>query len=164
MTREPRWRQDFPINWAEDDYVTRRQFVAFLTLISGGLFLGTVLVGIREWWRSRWSAHSGPMRVAAAHELPVGGAKLFRYPTAEDPCLLIRLTTDRFVAYNQACTHLACPVTYQPGGRSLHCPCHEGYFSVEDGRPLAGPPKRPLQQIALTVRNDEIWATGVRRG
>ena len=66
-----------------------------------------------------------------------------------------------FVAYNQACTHLACPVTYRRGARELYCPCHEGYFAVDDGRPLSGPPKRPLPRVLLSVREDGVWATGV---
>ena len=40
----PRWHEDFPVNWEDDHYVTRRAFTAFLTLISGSLFLGTGLV------------------------------------------------------------------------------------------------------------------------
>ena len=49
----PHWREDFPINWDDDHYITRREFASFLTLISGALFLGTGLVGLREWWK-RW--------------------------------------------------------------------------------------------------------------
>ena len=37
----PRWREDFPINWEDDHYVTRRSFTTFLTFISSALFLGT---------------------------------------------------------------------------------------------------------------------------
>ena len=29
----PRWREDFPINWEDDHYVTRRSFTTFLTFI-----------------------------------------------------------------------------------------------------------------------------------
>jgi Rieske Fe-S protein len=72
------------------------------------------------------------------------------------------LSADRFVAYGQKCTHLQCPVVYRGAQQPLHCPCHQGFFSVEDGRPLAGPPKRPLPRILLTARGGEIWATGVR--
>lgn len=162
--RPERWRHDFPINWQDDDYVTRRQFISFLTLISGGLFLGTALLGIRESWQ-RWRPRRSPIvRIAALEELPVGEARLFSYPTPEDRCLLIRLGPERFVAYNQACTHLACPVVHRPGARDLYCPCHAGYFALEDGRPLSGPPKRPLSRIALEIRDGGIWATGITQG
>ena len=156
-----RWRQDFPIDWQEDDYVTRRQFAGFLTLISGGLFLGTMLLGVRDWWRRTFAPGARALRVASLGEVPVGSAKLFAYPHADDRCLLIRTGPEKFVAYNQACTHLACPVTYRRGARELYCPCHEGYFALADGRPLGGPPKRPLPRVLLSVREDGVWATGV---
>src|SRR5688572_3696333 len=31
---QPRWRQDFPIDWPEDEYVSRRDFVKFMGLVS----------------------------------------------------------------------------------------------------------------------------------
>lgn len=157
----PHWRKDFPINWEDDHYVTRREFTSFLALISGALFFGTGLVAVREWWQ-RWRlASPSAVRVAHLSETPIGVAKLFHYPTANDPCLLIRLSADRLVAYNQRCTHLSCPVIYWAEDGQMHCPCHEGHFAVEDGRPLAGPPKRPLSRITLVLRGEEIWATGV---
>ena len=156
-----RWRQDFPIDWQEDDYVTRRQFAGFLTLISGGLFLGTMLLGVRDWWRRAFAPAARVLRVASLGEVPVGSAKLFAYPNADDRCLLIRTGPEKFVAYNQACTHLSCPVTYRRGAHELYCPCHEGYFALDDGRPLSGPPKRALPRVVLSVREDGVWATGV---
>ena len=32
---DPRWRQDFPVRWDEDHYMTRRELARFLTLGSG---------------------------------------------------------------------------------------------------------------------------------
>ncbi len=159
--RAPHWRTDFPINWEEDHDVTRREFVSFLTLISGALLLGTSLVGLRECWRRWHPIHPAAARIAQVREVPVGGVQVFHYPTANDPCLLVRLSTDRFVAYSQKCTHLSCPVVYRTADQEMHCPCHHGRFAVEDGRVLAGPPQRPLPRIVLTRNNEEIWATGV---
>ena len=68
------------------------------------------------------------------------------------------------MAYSQKCTHLSCAVYPSDDGRRLECPCHEGYFSVEDGRVLQGPPPRPLPEIVLEWRGDELWATGVDDG
>lgn len=160
MPPEP-WRSQFPIAWPQDEDVTRRQFIAFLALVSGGLFIGTALLGLREWVRRRWPSSPPIARIAAVDELPVGEARLFSYPTPDDRCLLIRLGPERFVAYDQACTHLACPVIYRKESPTLHCPCHEGYFAIEDGRPLAGPPKRPLRRITLALRAGTVWATDV---
>jgi Rieske Fe-S protein len=49
-------------------------------------------------------------------------------------------------------------------GRRLECPCHEGYFSMDDGRVLQGPPPRPLPRIRLEERAGELHAVGVDLG
>ena len=43
----------------------------------------------------------------------------------------------------------------------LHCPCHDGWFDLETGRPVAGPPQRALPRILLDVRDSVVYATGV---
>src|SRR6185503_5791135 len=48
--------------------------------------------------------------VAGVGELAVGDVKIFSYPTANDPCLLVRVGPSDWVAYSQKCTHLSCAV------------------------------------------------------
>jgi Rieske Fe-S protein len=45
----------------------------------------------------------------------------------------------------------------------LHCPCHEGLFDLRSGRPIAGPPRRPLPRIVLEVRERDVYAIGVEQ-
>jgi Rieske Fe-S protein len=85
----------------------------------------------------------------------------FGYPNADEPCLLLRPGADTFVAFAQKCTHLGCPVLYEPREGRLQCPCHAGFFSAADGRVLAGPPPRPLPRVVLERRGREIWAVGM---
>jgi Rieske Fe-S protein len=48
------------------------------------------------------------------------------------------------------------------GRGRLRCPCHHGFFEAQDGRPIAGPPRRPLARIVLREGEDgTIYATGV---
>ena len=35
--RQPAWREDFPIDWPQDQYVERRDFMKFLVLTSAAL-------------------------------------------------------------------------------------------------------------------------------
>jgi Rieske Fe-S protein len=91
----------------------------------------------------------------------VGGVKLFRYPGPEDPCILIRRSENEYAAYSQKCTHLSCAVYYSREKARLECPCHEGYFSVRDGRVLQGPPQRPLPRVVLQRRGDALVAVGM---
>jgi Rieske Fe-S protein len=52
-------------------------------------------------------------------------------------------------------------VYYSAEHRRLECPCHEGYFDVNSGRVLQGPPPRPLPRIVLERRGDTLVATAV---
>ena len=156
------WREEFSIHAAEERYVTRRQFGKFLVLTSLGMLVGNLWILIRSLVRREEAL---PSRVIArAGEMPLGGVKLFRYPGANDPCLLLRTGQDAYVAYSQKCTHLSCAVYPATDGQRLECPCHEGYFSIEDGRVLQGPPPRPLPRIVLDRRGDDVWAVGVATG
>jgi Rieske Fe-S protein len=154
----PLWRDEFSVHTADERYVNRRQFAKFLVLTSLGMLAGQLWILARSLWR-RPSAH--PARVVAkAGEVPVGGVKLFNYPGPDDPCIMVRTAEERYVAYSQKCTHLSCAVYYEAARGRLECPCHEGYFSVEDGSVLQGPPPRPLPRLALQRRGAELLAVG----
>ena len=153
------WREEFNLHAAEERYVARRQFGKFLVLSSLGMLAGNVWILVRS-LMARGPAPA-PRAIARAGEVPVGGVKLFRFPEAQDPCLLLRTAEDTYVAYSQKCTHLSCAVIPEPELNVLHCPCHEGYFDLRSGRPTAGPPTRPLPRIVLDVRGRDVYATGV---
>ena len=153
--------KDFPVDWQEDQYVSRREFVKFVTLASGGMAIGSV--GLAAWSRlPRQRRSFEKVQIGRVDELPVGGWKQFSYPRAADACILVRTGEDTVAAYSRRCTHLSCPVGWQREENRLYCPCHNGAFSIEDGHVLQGPPGRPLPKIELAVVNGEIFATGVR--
>jgi Rieske Fe-S protein len=151
----------FPIPWEEEHAVTRRNFMSLLLLASTTFFASTGLVGLVSWLRRSSARQFTPAPIASIQEVPLGGVKLFSYPTSHDPCLLVHPAQGQFVAYSQKCTHLSCPVIYQAKQQEFFCPCHAGRFAVEDGRPLGGPPQRPLPSIQLKIIGTEIWAVGV---
>ena len=159
METRPRWRQDFPVRWDEDNYMTRRELVRFLTLGSGLLASTNVLIAYIGLTRS--IPERPPVRIAGAGELEPGASLLFKYPTADDPCILIRDPSGRFDAFSQICTHLSCAVVHAPGSRALECPCHKGSFSSADGRPIAGPPERALPRIVIEQRGEDLVAVGI---
>jgi Rieske Fe-S protein len=149
---------DFPIRASEEDAVTRREFVRYLALGSGGLAIGTA--GIAALASLRRPAAREPMEVVALDDVDVGGTHLFSYPTDDDPAILLRPTPEDVLAYSQRCTHLACVVYYAHDDGELVCPCHNGHFDAADGRVLAGPPERPLNMIDLEIRDGVVWALG----
>jgi Rieske Fe-S protein len=159
---QPDWRRDFPIDVPQDNYVARRDFTKFLGLTSLAFVVGQLWIVAQCWWRRRQDA-PGPRPVASLGQIPVGGALTFSYPGEQDVCLLLRPAEATLVAYSQKCTHLSCAVVPQVAEGRLRCPCHHGVFDLATGRPLAGPPRRPLPRITLEVRDDMIYATDVER-
>lgn len=156
---QPRWRQDFPIDWTQDQYVSRRDLLAFLVVISSGFSIGQLWIGWNSWWRKEKAFPRKALEGAA--ELQVGESLLFTYPHESERCLLVRTAPDKFVAFSQKCTHLACAVVPEPETNRFHCPCHSGYFDMQTGRPLAGPPRRPLPRIELEIEGERVYAVGV---
>jgi Rieske Fe-S protein len=162
LSQQPAWRQDFPIDWPQDHYVARRDFTKFLTLTSLAFVVGQFWIGIQSWWRRR-QGESPIVRIARLDEIPVGSVRTFQYPGENDPCILLRVDETTLVAYDQKCTHLSCAVVFDRAGGKLHCPCHHGYFDLATGRPLAGPPRRPLPRVLLRVQSGIVEAHGVER-
>ncbi len=160
MSDIPKWKEDFPIEWDADNYVTRREFTKFLVMISGATVAGNGFFVLQRLRKQR--EPYSKVRIAAVADVGAGGVQLFRYPTENDPALLIRLSDGRFVAYTQRCTHLSCPVQFVAGQNRLECPCHNGAFDAATGEVLEGPPPRGLPRITLAVEDGSIFATGVQ--
>jgi arsenite oxidase small subunit len=95
--------------------------------------------------------------------LNIGDAVEFAYPSEHESALLIRLAEHEYKAYQNACTHLKCPVFWVREEEQMVCPCHHGFFDPKSGVPTAGPPRRPLPEIIVTVEDRVIYATGVKR-
>jgi Rieske Fe-S protein len=159
---QPAWRQDFPIDWPQDHYVERRDFMKFLTLTSFAFAVGQAWIAVQSWARGASPAPAG-RRIAAVSDIAIGASLVFDFPGDHDPCVLVRVADNHFVAYGQKCTHLSCAVIPRPAEKTLLCPCHEGVFDLASGRPLAGPPRRPLDRIALEIRGGAVYATAVER-
>ncbi|MGG1519995.1 Rieske 2Fe-2S domain-containing protein [Paenibacillus oryzisoli] len=103
------------------------------------------------------------LKITDINALKVGDAVEFAYPGKHDSALLIRLGENEYKAYQNACTHLKCPVFWSKEKDEMVCPCHHGIFDARTGIPTAGPPQRPLPEILLEKNQGAIYATGVKR-
>ena len=157
---QPAWRQDFPIDWPQDLYVERRDFMKFMVLTSAAFTVGQLWIVVQNWYRNR-NGRPPLQRIASVDDLAVGSVVNFTYPDEHEQCLLLRLNLTEFVAFNQKCTHLSCAVIPRPAEGSFFCPCHEGRFDLKTGEPTAGPPRRPLTRVVLELRGRDIYAIGV---
>lgn len=157
--KTPKWRVDFPFTAEGEDEVTRREFARYLVLASGAFAAGSL--GVAALTSVRPVHRGAPRAIIASSALPVGAAHLFRYPTAFDPAILVRVPGGELRAFSQKCTHLGCVVSWSPATEQMLCPCHDGVFDARSGQVVAGPPQRPLGRIAVEERPDGmVWALG----
>ncbi|HET8674475.1 MAG TPA: Rieske (2Fe-2S) protein [Blastocatellia bacterium] len=157
-------QHDFPYERGEEAQVTRREFCNFLALTSTALFISAAGVAAKSALDRPGEQAYAPVKIEGAEALAPGSALNFRYPTEDETAILVRAADGQYFAYGQKCTHLACPVYYERDRQRLECPCHEGGFDVQSGNVLYGPPPRPLDQIVLEMRGDEVWAVGRKAG
>lgn len=140
-----RWALEFPVPIHEERRVTRRGFVACLGAAAACGTLATLLAAEA----SSAAEGDGAFELDAAAAPQPGGSVSFKHPQTGRPILLIRGSSGEFAAYDQRCTHLLCPVHFNKESGKILCPCHHGVFSAEDGRPLAGPPRKPLPRFSV---------------
>src|SRR5262245_48012693 len=88
-SEQPRWRQDLPTDIPDDDALARREFTKVLVLTSGAFAAGQCWIGLMSLLQD--NKPLPPKRIAAERDVQPGGAVEFRYPTDDNPCLLIRL-------------------------------------------------------------------------
>jgi len=71
------------------------------------------------------------------------------------PALLVRINDTEWKAFSAVCTHLNCTVQYAEARREIWCACHNGTYDM-NGRVVSGPPPRPLDELAVKLRGDEV--------
>jgi arsenite oxidase small subunit len=99
--------------------------------------------------------------VARVSALQVNQPVSFTYPDASSPCVAIKMGAavpggigpDRdIVAYSTMCTHMGCPVSYEPSTRTFKCPCHYSMFDAEkSGQMICGQATENLPRVLLSV-------------
>jgi cytochrome b6-f complex iron-sulfur subunit len=98
---------------------------------------------------------------ASVNEVPAGkvqdmkpnSGKIVKF--GNKPALLVRVNDTEWKAFSAVCTHLNCTVQYQEGRREIWCACHNGTYDM-DGRVASGPPPKPLEELAVKLRGDEV--------
>ena len=60
-----------------------------------------------------------------------------------------------FIAISSRCAHLGCPVRWVDAAERFICPCHGGVYDLL-GRPVGGPPVRPLDRFYTRVKGETV--------
>src|SRR6266542_2848420 len=137
--------------------LSRRGFCNGLLLTSAALVVAETASASKATWRGK-AFPDPPMRIEGAEALMPGTSLLFSYPRLSDSAILVRARDGAYHAYCQKCSHLGCSIFFDKSLNRLECPCHKGAYDVKSGFVVAGPPKRPLDEIMLQVRGGQVWA------
>ncbi len=138
------------------DNVTRRDFLNLLKGTGAVIGVGAVAVPVVSYFYppKLEEMPSEPVLVCAEDELPVGDSRTVKF--GRYPAIVVHLDSG-LKAYSAVCTHFACIVKWNPEAQRLDCPCHDGYFSAEDGTVVSGPPPSPLTKLETEIVDGQIY-------
>lgn len=84
-------------------------------------------------------------------------AQVWPYETPEVALYVLNHGGEKFTLFHIHCTHVGCPVRWNPQADRFFSPCHGGVFDRE-GRVLAGPPPRPLDRYEYKIEKGILYA------
>jgi menaquinol-cytochrome c reductase iron-sulfur subunit len=85
----------------------------------------------------------------------------WRVVTEKKTAWVVKGNDNKVVAFGPQCTHLGCAYHWDDGVKQFACPCHASFFST-DGKVLAGPAPRPLDQYATKIQNNRLQLGALR--
>jgi Rieske Fe-S protein len=126
-------------------------------LLRGGLAasLASFLYPVVRFLNPPMVAEASVNEVAAGKvgDMKPNSGKIVKF--GNKPALLVRVNETEWKAFSAVCTHLNCTVQYQEGRREIWCACHNGTYDL-DGRVASGPPPKPLEELAVKLRGEEV--------
>jgi menaquinol-cytochrome c reductase iron-sulfur subunit len=151
----------------QEEQQTRRGFHIAAINMLGALIGAAVAIPAAAYLliRPKGEQEGGWSEVADVDQLKIGKPEQILYTrkrvdgwrkiTEKTSTWVVKTDPDTVIAFNPACTHLACPYHWDGGARQFVCPCHDSKFSIE-GKVLAGPAPRPLDRYAAKVEGGKI--------
>lgn len=89
--------------------------------------------------------------IGKTSEVPVGSGKIF----TADKVVVTQPTKGEFKAFSAVCTHQGCIVA-NIKGKDINCTCHGSQFSTVDGSVVNGPATKPLEELKVTVKGEDL--------
>ena len=135
--------------------ISRRTFLDYLLGIGFLAWLGSVLYPIVAYFKVPKQTEAAPSNVVAGStkDFKPNEGKVFRF--GNEPAVLVDTPDGKLTAFSAVCTHLQCTVQYRPDMEKIYCACHGGVYDL-NGRNIAGPPPRPLQEYKVIVKGEDI--------
>ena len=139
-----------------DREATRRKFLNWFLGSTAGAFLISVFYPLSRYLIPPKVQESTARTVTLAikpQEVKPNSGQIFRF--GSQPGILVNTPGGELKAFSAACTHLACIVQYRSDIHEIWCACHNGHFDL-NGKNIAGPPPKPLEEYSVNVRGDQI--------
>jgi Rieske Fe-S protein len=136
----------------------KRDFLKFV--LGGGLvaWLGSVLYPLFAYLKppQQPEVEVSSVRVGKLADIIKDSGQIIRF--GNKPVLVIRLPNGDLRAFSAVCTHLDCTVQYRSDMGLIWCACHNGKYDF-NGRNIAGPPPRPLDEYRVVVQGEEVFVS-----
>jgi cytochrome b6-f complex iron-sulfur subunit len=136
----------------------RRDFLKYL--LSGGLlgFGAVILYPLISYLKppKQSEVEESVVLAGKVSDIEKGSGKIIKF--GNKPVLVIKTPDDKLKAFEATCTHLDCTVQYRNDMGLIWCACHNGKYDL-NGRNIAGPPPRPLDEFRVIIKGDEIYVS-----
>jgi Rieske Fe-S protein len=134
---------------------TRRGFLKYI--LGGGLvaWLAAVLYPIMAYLKPPQQAEVEVTSVKAGKVSAMEKESGVIVRFGNKPVILVRNAGGEFRAFSATCTHLDCTVQFRKDMGLIWCACHNGRYDL-NGRNVAGPPPRPLDEYRVVVQGEDI--------
>ncbi|MBU8848964.1 MAG: Rieske 2Fe-2S domain-containing protein [Desulfobacterales bacterium] len=152
----------------ENHDIGRRRFLTRMTLGIGGVsaltvggvlasaFIGPALDKKPAQWIPAGKIEDFPIGSVSTAHLRYKEKIAFYQQDLVKPVMIWRQPNEnKIVVYSSSCTHLGCTVHWDASQNMFLCACHGGAFGI-DGTVKAGPPPRPLDQLAFRVDSGNL--------
>jgi len=138
-----------------DSTENRRDFLKYV--LGGGLiaWLAAMLYPIMAYLKPPKQAEVEVTSVKAGKVSAVEKDSGMIVRFGNKPVILLRNPAGEFRAFSATCTHLDCTVQYRKDMGLIWCACHNGRYDL-NGRNVAGPPPRPLDEYRVVMQGDDI--------
>ena len=136
--------------------VSRRCFLEWFLTTTSGAFLVSVFYPVARYLVPPRVEESTARTVTLSikpEEVKSNSGRIFRFGSQAG--ILVRTPGGELRAFTAICTHLACIVQYRSDLGHIWCACHNGHFDL-NGKNIAGPPPKPLEQYGVNVRADRV--------
>lgn len=141
-----------------DNQTDRRSFLNWL--LGGSILaaLASILYPVLAYLKPPPSAEASisTLKVGKVGDYPLDTGTIFKF--GRIPGILIHTPDDKFLAFNATCTHLGCIVQFRPDLGLIYCACHGGKFDL-NGKNIAGPPPKPLEEFDVHIRGEDIFVS-----